>query len=66
MSVPKTPIYKNDLFSFSKDYIGLAGQIMPMEPIAIAKPMKKPTYFMLGTGVASSNAPHSFAALGRR
>lgn len=61
--VPKTAIYKNDLFPRCKNEIRLAGQITPMKPEPVTQLMQHRTYDLLRLCILASDGAHIGATI---
>jgi hypothetical protein len=62
MAVPETAMYEYDRLVFRQYYIGLTGQILHMQAVAVSVCMQKPSHQHFGFGVFSLNAAHVITA----
>jgi hypothetical protein len=60
--MPKAAVYENHFLRGWEDDIWMSRQIIAVQSKAIAHSMYKRTYQDLGFGIATSYAPHIFAA----
>ena len=63
--MPKAPINKNYRLMFRQNYVGFAGQIMPVKPKAVTHLVHKRSNHHLGAHPFRPHLRHTVGALGR-
>lgn len=62
MLVPKAAMDEDDLSAWAKHKIGFAREVLPVEPVTIAKPMYGRSHQEFGLGVLRPDRLHVAAA----
>ena len=65
MLVPKETVHEDDLLAWSRDEVGVPRQILPVEPVPIAKRMQHPANDTFRLDVLAPNASQLLASLTR-
>lgn len=65
MLVPRATVHEDNLLAWSRDEVGVPRQILPVEPVSIAKRMQHPANDTFRLDVLAPNASQLLASLTR-
>jgi hypothetical protein len=60
VSMPETAVHEDNFAARPEDEVWVTGQVLPMQPVTVAKSMHKPPHRKFGLHPFALDAPHVF------